>query len=271
MIFSSECLLYQNAIVAQSSIFRLQSGTLSSLPAAMTIFESQSAVFNVPGLASTSHASTEQYDGSVCALPGSASTGHACAVQYYGSMCKINNGVDYPIGGWPTHKQVQAHTDDAEVMEARATETEQLISKLQRKLEDERRWASASGKAATVARSSLREDSSDDELEKCRQFNEELEEKRMGGFFIDHEEGFKDARKAKRRHVPVVVEQVCVPMDPYSTLGVSPDADFATVKSSYKRLAMKYHPDKNRHSRQAEEMFKLIHDAYEHLCLSQSD
>ena len=227
----------------------------------MSNFENRSAAFNVPGLASRSHASTKQYNGSVCALPGSASTGHASTAQYYGSMRKLKAGVDYPIGGWPTHKQVQAHTDDAEVMEARATETEQLISKLQRKLEDERRWASASGKAATVARSSLREDSSDDELEKCRQFNEELEEKRMGGFFIDHEEEFKDARKAKRRHVPVVVEHVCVPMDPYSTLGVSPDADFATVTSSYKRLDMKCHPDKNPHSHQAEKMFKLIHDA----------
>ena len=54
--------------MAQSSIFRLQSGTLSSLPATMTNFESQSAVFYVPGLASTRHASTEQYDGSVCAF-----------------------------------------------------------------------------------------------------------------------------------------------------------------------------------------------------------
>ena len=68
-----------------------------------------------------------------------------------------------------------------------------------------------------------------------------------------------------------MISLVCVPMDPYSTLGVSPDADFATVKSSYKRLAMKYHPDKNPHSHQAEEMFKLIHDAYEYLRLSQMD
>ena len=34
----------------------------------MTNFESHSAVFYVPGLASTRHASTEQYDGSVCAF-----------------------------------------------------------------------------------------------------------------------------------------------------------------------------------------------------------
>ena len=70
----------------------------------------------------------------------------------------------------------------------------------------------------------------------------------------------REANRAKRRHVPVVVEQLRVPMDPFSTLDVSPDADLAIIKRSYKRLAMKYHPDKNPHSHQAEKMFKLIHD-----------
>ncbi|MGI9347961.1 MAG: DnaJ domain-containing protein, partial [Gammaproteobacteria bacterium] len=33
--------------------------------------------------------------------------------------------------------------------------------------------------------------------------------------------------------------------DYYQTLGVARDADKATIKQSYRRLAMKYHPDRN--------------------------
>ena len=37
--------------------------------------------------------------------------------------------------------------------------------------------------------------------------------------------------------------------DYYDVLGVSKDSDSATIKSSYRKLAIKYHPDESRQSR----------------------
>jgi DnaJ-class molecular chaperone len=46
--------------------------------------------------------------------------------------------------------------------------------------------------------------------------------------------------------------------DPYSVLGISPDASEEDVKSAYRKLAMKYHPDRNPGDKEAEERFKDI-------------
>ncbi len=50
--------------------------------------------------------------------------------------------------------------------------------------------------------------------------------------------------------------------DYYEVLGVTKDADEAAVKSAYKKLALKYHPDKNPGDKQAEEKFKEASEAY---------
>jgi len=49
----------------------------------------------------------------------------------------------------------------------------------------------------------------------------------------------------------------------YIVLGVSPDASAKEVKKSYRRLAKKYHPDRNSGDPQAEAKFKEVNQAYE--------
>jgi molecular chaperone DnaJ len=50
--------------------------------------------------------------------------------------------------------------------------------------------------------------------------------------------------------------------DYYDVLGVSRDADLSVIKKQYRRLALKYHPDKNPGNREAEERFKEAAEAY---------
>ncbi|URJ28062.1 molecular chaperone DnaJ [Candidatus Blochmannia vicinus (nom. nud.)] len=51
--------------------------------------------------------------------------------------------------------------------------------------------------------------------------------------------------------------------DYYEILGVSKNADEREIKKSYKRLAMKFHPDRNPGNTAAETKFKEIKEAYE--------
>lgn len=56
----------------------------------------------------------------------------------------------------------------------------------------------------------------------------------------------------------------------YAILGLSPGADFSEIKAAYRKLSMKYHPDKVGHLGQefkevAEEKMKEINNAYEYL------
>ena len=50
--------------------------------------------------------------------------------------------------------------------------------------------------------------------------------------------------------------------DYYDVLGVSRQADEATIKRAYRKLAKKYHPDTNAGNKEAEQKFKEISEAY---------
>jgi molecular chaperone DnaJ len=52
-------------------------------------------------------------------------------------------------------------------------------------------------------------------------------------------------------------------LDYYQILEVSRDADGAAIKSAYRKLAMKYHPDRNPGDNECEARFKAINEAYD--------
>ena len=48
----------------------------------------------------------------------------------------------------------------------------------------------------------------------------------------------------------------------YQILGIDHSASSAQIRAAYKKKAMLYHPDHNPGSREAEEMFKAVNEAY---------
>jgi len=52
-------------------------------------------------------------------------------------------------------------------------------------------------------------------------------------------------------------------VDYYDLLGVPPNATLEEIKSAYRQLALRYHPDRNPGSKTAEEEFKKISEAYQ--------
>ena len=57
--------------------------------------------------------------------------------------------------------------------------------------------------------------------------------------------------------------------DLYQVLGVSKSASTDEIKKAYRKLALKYHPDRNKGSRENDDRFKQVTEAYEILCDSE--
>ena len=57
--------------------------------------------------------------------------------------------------------------------------------------------------------------------------------------------------------------------DYYEVLGVDRSAQSGDLKSSFRKLAMKYHPDRNPNDTEAEKRFKEVIEAYE--CLQDEE
>lgn len=53
--------------------------------------------------------------------------------------------------------------------------------------------------------------------------------------------------------------------NPYKILGIKQDASEEEIKSAYRKMAIKYHPDKNPGDTEASEKFKEVAEAYEQL------
>lgn len=53
--------------------------------------------------------------------------------------------------------------------------------------------------------------------------------------------------------------------DPYTVLGVQRNATQKEIKSAFRKMRKKYHPDLNRDDPTAEEKFKEVNEAYENL------
>lgn len=69
-------------------------------------------------------------------------------------------------------------------------------------------------------------------------------------------------RHRAKWHIGLLKDEEVIVSDYYGVLGVEKGASGDEVKRAYRKLAMKYHPDRNAGNKAAEEKFKKISEAY---------
>ncbi|UCD91538.1 MAG: DnaJ domain-containing protein [Desulfobacterales bacterium] len=83
-------------------------------------------------------------------------------------------------------------------------------------------------------------------------------------------QGSNHSSKKKTHHTGFEFEETDRPKDPYQVLNISKNASAEEIKTAYRQLANKYHPDKLLHlgeefRKLAEQRFKEIEEAYREL------
>ena len=58
---------------------------------------------------------------------------------------------------------------------------------------------------------------------------------------------------------------ISIQKDFYKLLEIERNANHEEIKSSYRKLALQFHPDKNRNTKKSEQIFIFIQKAYETL------
>ena len=93
---------------------------------------------------------------------------------------------------------------------------------------------------------------------KYNQFCDHLKNKNQEKFYSDNKNSYNNAQsKPKANDWRLKYLNI---------LGLDSSATAEQIKATYRKLAMRWHPDRNPGNKQAEEKFKEMKQAYEHLC-----